>query len=93
MFLINVQLWARNRKIPGGGSFNIRGGVNNRGKRLMDNLYGDIGVMVPRFIGLYRDPSDTYYHCRKGIVMENTYSLHCSSFFWFNQFCIKDPKR
>ena len=26
MFLINFQLWARNRKIPGGGSFNIRGG-------------------------------------------------------------------
>ena len=22
-----------------------------------------------------------------------TYSLHCSSFFLFNQFCIKDPKR
>ena len=31
MFLINFQLWARNRKIPGGGSFNIRGGFNNRG--------------------------------------------------------------
>ena len=27
MFLINFQLWARNRKIPGGGSFNIRGGL------------------------------------------------------------------
>ena len=23
----------------------------------------------------------------------DTYSLHCSSFFWFNQFYIKDPKR
>ena len=22
-----------------------------------------------------------------------TYSLHCSSIFWFNQFYIKDPKR
>ena len=21
------------------------------------------------------------------------YSLHCSSFFWFNEFYIKDPKR
>ena len=35
MFLINFQLWARNRKIPGGGSFNIRaGGGINQGKRL-----------------------------------------------------------
>ena len=39
MFLINFQLWARSRKIPGGGSFNIRGGggVNKRGKRLVLN--------------------------------------------------------
>ena len=38
MFLINFQLWARNRKIPGGGSFNIRGGggVIKRGKRLLE---------------------------------------------------------
>ena len=36
MFLINLQLWPRNRKIPGGGSFNMRGGgFNNRGKRLL----------------------------------------------------------
>ena len=35
MFLINFQLWARSRKIPGGGSFNIRGGVIKRGKRLV----------------------------------------------------------
>ena len=35
MFLINFQLWARNSKIPAGGSFNIRGGFNNRGKGLI----------------------------------------------------------
>ena len=27
MFLINFQLWARNREIPGAGSFYIRGGL------------------------------------------------------------------
>ena len=35
MFLINFQLWARNGKIPGGGNFNIRGGFNISGKRLL----------------------------------------------------------
>ena len=35
MFLINFQLWARNRKNPGGGSFNIRGEFNSRGKGLL----------------------------------------------------------
>ena len=25
-------------------------------------------------------------------LLTATYSLHCSSFFWFNQFYIKDPK-
>ena len=34
MVLINFQLWARNRKIPVGGSFNFRGVFNNQGKRL-----------------------------------------------------------
>ena len=28
MFLIYFQLWARSRKIPGGGSFNIRGAMH-----------------------------------------------------------------
>ena len=26
-------------------------------------------------------------------ILQYTYSLHCSSFFWFNQFYSKDPKR
>ena len=26
MFLINFQLWARNREIPGAGSFHVGGG-------------------------------------------------------------------
>ena len=34
MLLINFQLWARNREIPGVGSVYISGGVNIRGKRL-----------------------------------------------------------
>ena len=34
MLLINFQLWARNRKISGAGSFHIRGWFNTRGKRL-----------------------------------------------------------
>ena len=35
MFLINFQLRARIREIPGAGSFYIRGGFNVRGKRLV----------------------------------------------------------
>ena len=35
MFAINFQLWARNREIPGAGSFYIGGGgFNIRGNRL-----------------------------------------------------------
>ena len=48
MFLINFQLWARIRKIPGGGSFNIRGGgrVIKRGKGLG---FRDSGLLVKGF--------------------------------------------
>ena len=30
---------------------------------------------------------------KKGTTMESTYSLHCSSFFWFNQIYNEDPIR
>ena len=33
MFLINFQLWARNRDIPGAGGVYVRGGFNVRRKR------------------------------------------------------------
>ena len=41
MFLINFQLWARNRKIPVGGSFNIGGGglIIRRSDYLAEALY------------------------------------------------------
>ena len=48
MFLINFQLWARNGKIPGGGNFNIRGGFNISGKRLLRPLGCTAGVASSR---------------------------------------------
>ena len=32
-------------------------------------------------------------YSRRLKILVTTYCLHCSSFFWFNQFYIKDPKR
>ena len=37
MLLINFQLGARNREIPGAGCFHLRGGFNIRWKRLVIN--------------------------------------------------------
>ena len=39
MFSNNFQLWARNREIPGAGSFYIRGGFNIRGQGLYTYIY------------------------------------------------------
>ena len=46
MFLINFQLRARNRKIPAGGRFNVRGGFDNRGKGLFIPFYAYMYICI-----------------------------------------------
>ena len=44
-------------------------------------------------LGSNRPPEDTSLMAEVAWKTPHTYSLHCSSFFWFNQLHIKDPKR
>ena len=44
-------------------------------------------------IRILRDETLGFRAYRAFLSLSVTYSLHCSSFFWFNQFYIKDPKR